>query len=363
MKKNIYTFFSILILGGIPIDIPYLRYLKYFTFLLFIFACIDSKWKLDKKALKPSSVIYPFLLLCLFYTLSVWNYNRFLFIDLIIISGAFLPFIFIKKIEINLYAVNVLLFVCFLISSGFSFKLDFSKDAFLLSETSEAESNMLPFLFGLLSIFFFMKKNYLFTILNLVFVILSFKRIVFLSVSVVLLFHFFKFYKYRNITFILILCNLLWLYLSYFITTDLAGDICRKITGLPIGQFTQGRTVRYMYVWENFTEDPLKHTLFGMGGGQTRILLSQFFYGESLQLHNDIMKVFIDFGALGFLLFVGFLYRNRKKQAFISLTILLNCFFMTDNVLIYEPVLFLYILLSYEILKTQERKIQLCPKL
>jgi hypothetical protein len=350
--KNIYTLCAVIILGVSTLPVPGISYVKYLTFIVFIFTGIHSKWNLDKQAFKTYSVIYPFLLLCLFYTLFIWNYNFFLFVDLIIILGAVLPFIFSKKIEINLYIVNVLLFVCFFISAGFSFKLDFSYETFLLSTTSEAEGNILPFLFGLLTVFFFTQKDYLFTILNMAFVILSFKRIVFLAVCVVLLFQFFKLNKYRYIAFILILFNLLWLYFSHFITTELANDICKEVTGLSIGQLTQGRIVRYDYIWDKFAEYPLQHSMFGMGVGQVRVFIKQFFYGESLQLHNDIVKLFVDFGIIVFLTFFTFLY--RKNHTFISLTILLNCFFLTDNVLIYEPVLFLYFLLSYQKLKLQK---------
>lgn len=353
--KLIYTISVILILslGEFSDILPFFKYGKYLTFLLFVLLLFESKFKLNKKYFKPDSPLFPFLLIIIINLLYIVRINQFLIIETIILLGAVLPFITGSRLKLNLKFINAAIFIFFFLKIGLNFSLNFSIDAFFMSETSSAETNIFAFVFGLFAIYFLSIKNYKCFLINAIFVFLSFKRITFLGLTIVFFIHFFSLYKLKGIVVLSIIVNFLWLYLSHFITTDIFAEISQKTTDLPPGFLTMGRSTFYEVIWEEFkNNDLIQNLIIGLGGGQTRIIMHEFYGDEAHLLHNDILKIFIEYGILVFSTFVITLYHNKKE--IVLLTIFLNISFLTDNTLIYEPVIFLYFLLSYSLRKKIE---------
>lgn len=344
--------YSILILIALAIGefegmFSLLKYGKYFTFIIALLICLESEFKVGARKLYSQDFLVPFVFLLLFYLLNVVRSNKFMIIDFIIITGAILPFIFRKSIAINVKFINCLLFGAFFLANGLSFKVSLSQEALMASNVSTAESGIFPFLFGLFAIFFFQKKKYLYVAANILFLVFSLKRIVLFGVIIVIIVLVFKLNKKKGFARLLILGNFTWLFVSYFICTDFFYDLCINTFGLPPAAITLGRSTRFEIVWDYYFHHSLVGFLFGIGPGMGRILIQNAYDGIPLQLHNDILKVFFDFGIVVFSAFIFMLY--RVKPVLIPLVLFMNFLFLTDNTLIYEPVLFLYFLLQQQL--------------
>lgn len=349
-RKFLYTIFVLLALTLPEFSqyFPFLRYGKYITFLIFLILFFESQGRLEKYAFTKNSILLPFLILVIFNFFHLWKLNNYLIIESIILIGAILPFITVKKLQIDIKAINFFLFITFFARNQFNISIDASSEAFLTSQTATAESNVLPFLFGFLSLFFLVKKQYLWFIFNFIFVILSFKRIVFISLISIIFFRLLKLEKFKRVIFLAIIANSIWLFFSYFITTDSFKNLSFDLFNMSPGFLTQGRSTFYEIIFSAFKENTLFNAIFGIGGGETRRIIENSFYGKAQLLHNDILKIFVEYGLIVFYIFIYLLYKNKKGILF--LTMYLNVLFLTDNTLIYEPVLFLFFILTHSIL-------------
>ena len=354
--KLLYTvvFILILISNDLGDFFEPLKYFKYSGVILFLFNFNLSFGIISRSSFKLNSPLFPFLILIVINVLRMDSYNYFSLLDSLIYFLSILPFITSKKVQPNYKFIILSLILIFIIKFGTSFKLDLSLESFLLSETSSAETNTLPFLFGLFSIFFLIEKKYVFFLISIIMVFFSFKRIVFLSVVISLLFYTLNIHQKKNIRLFLLLANFAWIAISFFIASDIFWDFSIEYTGLPPGQFTQGRSTRYAAVIELFEYNFIWNIIFGLGPGQVRTILEGFHFGDALQLHNDVLKVFLDYGFLIFFFFLLFFYSNKIKIIFVF-SLFLNLILLTDNVLIYSPVLILYFSFIYKFIDSYEK--------
>jgi len=323
-----------------------LQYLKYLPLGIALLFLGYSKGKILKISRVRLEYCIPFALIVISSLLRPFQYNEFVFYSsLFIISGFFfwlIPFEFVIKLKL----INVSLFLGFFIAIiTQDVNLDFSFGALIRSETSSLESNMLPFLFGLFTIFWLIEKNNKWTIVNLIFVILSFKRIVFLGVLACFITYFLP-QKIKKILFkpyLFVIVNLLFVGITYYISTEHFFDLTRELLGISAGHFTAGRSTFVRLVFPTIENNPLS-LIIGNGQDYLKILLTEKL-GYFQHFHNDIFKLLIEHGVVVFMFFFWFLYKIPKEL--ILLSIFFNICMATDNVLIYTPVVFCFAMLCY----------------
>jgi hypothetical protein len=323
----------------------YLIYGKYLCFIIFIILLFQSNGKINRNSLKMSSIIFPFLMIILMNIIQVFNFSKYAIFETIFLLVSILPFITKAKIQFNPKLIFYLTSLAFLIKNGLEIGITISWESFLKSETSMTESNIFPFIFGFFAIFFLKNGEKKLFILSFLLTILTFKRIVFLSLVISLFIYLTRLDRSRILPYIFVLGNFLWILISYFVTTDLFYDISMEISNLPPAHLTQGRSTVYAFLFDNFKQNPVINSFFGAGATQTRIILERLDAGIDL-IHNDSLKIFIDYGIPVFILFFFKLIKNNKGAVIFS--VFLNILFFTDNTLIYAPVLFLFLLLSEE---------------
>jgi len=93
---------------------------------------------------------------------------------------------------------------------------------------------------------------------------------------------------------------------------------------------------------------------FGLGLGRISDYLK--IAGVSLtNPHSDILKYFLEFGPLAFVLWIYGFYRLHLYNRYtIVLAVFLNVLFLSDNVSIYFSVMFLFYLLNVFLMKPVE---------
>ncbi len=132
------------------------------------------------------------------------------------------------------------------------------------------------------------------------------------------------------IPWVAVIFNLLYFTCSYNLAKGNFDDVIFEYTGLSSNAFTMGKESLYVNNFAHYQIDNIFHFVFGIGS------ISIFM---DRQLHNDIMKIMIENGCLIFMIFWFFFYRNCGIRI-LPYLLYLNLLFMTDNTLIYVPVIF-----------------------
>lgn len=316
---------------------PTLTYLKYSVlgiFVLFFF-----------RPIKYYSYAISFIIIIIGFTLlKTWQIDNRSIVELTFMLIAIAPFFVFDFRTINVKTINIIMIVLFFVvySSQISLKLDLI--SLLKSETSATETNISAFVFSMLFTYFTIKKNKKWMLINLLMSILAFKRICFLSIIIVYFFNFFSIFKILNKSIYFVVGNLLIVILFSYLASGLFDDLIYESTGLSIGQFTQGRTYFLGILIEEIKSTYVSSLAIGIGQGEViNILNAKLGFYELL--HNDIFKLFWESGIIMFVIILNFMYKfNNKVLAF-----QFNIFMFTDNVLIYTPVLFLFLFLSSKI--------------
>ncbi|NVK40622.1 MAG: hypothetical protein HWE39_05205 [Oceanospirillaceae bacterium] len=322
-----------------------LRFLKYLPLAAALILLVKNNFTISTSRVKYFA---PFLMIVL------WSATKLLFgqpisiPELIFIISSFILFFFEFNLDLNYKLINQFLFAFFFLSVGLKIQIDFSLEALLASETSSGETNMLPFLFGFFTLFWVVKRNWLYVVVNIFFSILTFKRIAIVGIIIGLLYWILpsRFKNFINRIHLPIIINLTLLMFFFFVASGAFDEAVKELTGLSIGHFTQGRSTFFELVFSPLEEISLRVLSVGIGQGQ---LVELLFYqlGERQLFHNDLVKIFVENGLIVFLLFFSFFYR-RKTHSQMLLALYLNVLFITDNTLIYTPVIFLFLLFTAE---------------
>lgn len=219
-----------------------------------------------------------------------------------------------------------------------------------LMRHGRAEST-LSFVFGLFFLYYLYKKKWGFVLLTIIFLYLTNKRITLLAVLVVVMVMFFLklFRNDRRLVYTIWavveggIGGYIWLICSGAFTF-----VCRGF-----GIDTSGRVKIYAQI-VNWLENPVQ--LFGKGLGTVEILLEQWKIKSFANLHNDLLKFYIELGIIGlavYLVSYGVTYYlagkklgNEKMCMLLAMNIYSMVLFATDNVSIY----IIYLIPFYSIL-------------
>ena len=251
-----------------------------------------------------------------------------------------------KSASFFFYCVTAAYLMFLVIDKGtvlFDFKTNFS-----LYETNllYSESNI-AFLFGYLTLYFFLEKNYRNFAVSLLLTIVAYKRIVIVGVSLTILLYYLK-KVYKNILgkkliVIIISLNFLFIYLSILIALGELDPYIREITGHSTNYIFVGRQFYHRIVINVFGE----FSLFGIGLGK---ITSLFFERFNLEInpHSDVIKLYLEFGIVLFFVWLYCFYRFAiiSYRMFLY-TFYTNIIFFTDNTFIYMHVMLLYYLLMF----------------
>jgi len=186
-------------------------------------------------------------------------------------------------------------------------------------------------------------KKYLYLIIFIILEILFFKRVALASIIFLFLLNIFKFKDKKIIEneIIYIFCCLFFVIFFTFFPIyfyDVIRDLLLSIFDINISQnyLSAGRYDIYILLSEGVLNNrSFFQTIFGLSSGFTSNYLT-YYYGENTLLHNDFLRIYLDYGVIGIIIVTIFVISSINKNAYYkTLALYTIILFCTDNVLTY----------------------------
>ena len=316
----------------LAVEIGFPSYLLYI--ILVIWGIMNTRINI-----KYDNIIIAFLFLVIVSYARFWQYNERMFLNITLTFLGICSFMNDKEINVNIKWLNIVAIFCFFMAHGNELKTMsmFSISTIFIDSSLETESAMLSFIFPCFALYYLFNKNWSMYIMNVILTLLAGKRIAFVGMflsSIIYVFSLHKstvFNKYKSyIPWIAIFFNLFYFISSYNLANGCFDELISEYTGLSSNAFTMGRESLYADSFAHYDINSFSHFLFGIGN------ISTFMKSH---LHNDIMKIMIENGCILFVIYWFLFYKNCKVKT-LPYLIYLNVLFMTDNTLVYVPVLF-----------------------
>lgn len=253
-----------------------------------------------------------------------------------------------SKIEISfkkclMFLVFIFLFNILLQGGGgrFSFSIANSESTF---------ESTLAFPVGLIALYFFIAKKYLYSFLSLALCLLMLKRIVILALIISL------FPKLCGVRVQRLIVNPYVVTIAGTIVTVLIIEFSKgsfdnifvEYLDQSANQFSKGRQQLWAATLDVLKFNYQDFIFWGVGQGKVTTLLDKVSYTKDIRLHSDLLLLLLQFGIVVFVLFLFLLNKHKsidKRTVSLFLTMLL----VTDNVLVYQHVMVFYFLILSQI--------------
>lgn len=331
-----------LLLAVASVAIPPFRYLGY---LLPAFALITL---LGNRSISSPAPARPYILLILTGVIFSFNGNS---------EG--LKDIFLMMTGVSIAVVghrsstswkNLFIFcaIGFLVNASLKGALNIQSLTVDVTNSSSSLESGFSFVFGLLAIWALQEGKWKEFLLATLFAFLTLKRIVLIAIFICILVQFspsfFKRLIFLPVSMVLINCTILITLLLYgsgaFDATIL------EWTGKSANAFGMGRKVLYSAAATEVMREPVQFIL-GLGPGTAYELATANLFAHAKEnLHSDLIKIFIEYGAVIFILFFALLYLNADPRIRL-LMLYSNVLFVTDNTLIYPFYIFFLLFISH----------------
>jgi hypothetical protein len=215
----------------------------------------------------------------------------------------------------------------------------------VLNSESPFES-VFSFILGFGAIACLIERKWAYFFLALMATFFSAKRIAILGVLVVFAIFFLP-KRLRALClnrYVLIAFNFLYVFIVIAYVNGLFDDYIVMLTGLSADALGMGRQHLYADAVENISDSPFRFLFFGDGPGSAYQTASVVLLNAGkINLHNDILKIFYEYGGVALFFFLFFLH-SQKRDELKLYAIYFNVVLLTDNCLIYHFFLFAYCL-------------------
>lgn len=123
-------------------------------------------------------------------------------------------------------------------------------------------------------------------------------------------------------------------------------ELVKETVGTSANAFTMGRQFRYEAAVDALMAELPRYFVIGdgPGAGYDYLTAGTGLAGKA-NLHNDLLKIFIEYGGIALVVFIALLYAARNPAQRL-LALYVHVLLLTDNVLIYHFFLFFYVLLG-----------------
>lgn len=210
-----------------------------------------------------------------------------------------------------------------------------------LESKSTFESST-SFVFGLLVIWAAAERRWRHALLALLLCVLTLKRIIVLASLVTIIVMLLP----RGLTsrvlrpLPMILLNALFLLIVVLYTKGQLDQLITGWTHQSANQLGMGRQALYRQPVEELLRHPVQYIFYGVGpGGIYDVIKRGFAYFGKPNLHNDSLKILVEYGGIVWVAFFGILYRNQPIERR-CVMLFLNIVLLTDNSLIYPFFIF-----------------------
>ena len=228
-------------------------------------------------------------------------------------------------------------------------------DISLLNSTSLLEST-LAFPLGIFAVFYLSQKRFFLAGINIVLMVLAFKRIVLLGVIV----SFFAMLLPKWLKRILVnpFTVTALIIFSMVVFTELASgeydQFIQKHLGVSTNYLLMGRQGLWDKALDAVKYNPADFIIYGVGHSEVTSILQKKLGGDVL-LHSDFLLILLEHGYILLGLFTYLLVAQKTfKERYLSLY--LAVLFLSDNVLIYQHVMIPFLLLLANLRKKEHQE-------
>lgn len=194
------------------------------------------------------------------------------------------------------------------------------------------------FVFGIFAVYYAYKKNWKLFVVAVLFLLFAEKRIAILALFGALMVLFFVWLFRHNQKLIYIIWGAISIIISVYLYLICSGKMKAICWAANIN--TNGRVEIYSRVAEEFPA-----TIMGNGLGIIEQMLEYWNVSVYSNLHNDLLKIFIELGIVGFVVFLagygvmfwfaGKIAEKSKVSYLLSIVVYTMLLYATDNVSIY----------------------------
>ena len=299
-------------------------------------------YKLIGLGLLPALSIIPVIVLSLSEIGYLSRYLR----EFLLIFPVLLMCVYIRKYihydQLDKYfsVLIILLFLIFIVVERNSIiKLFSSLSNFFLYSISDTETTYAA-VYGVIAIYFFVRKKYRYFIIATILTVIASKRIVVAALfgaligGIIL-----KRLKLKPtaVTILALVANLVFVWLLIGLSEGGFNSTIQKLTGLSANHLFMGRVEIYNVALDRFGT----FSFFGSGLGSTsHYLRTSLFAADTANLiHSDILKLFVETGFFIFTAYFITLYSIAKYSPnSIFVILFINILYLTGNTLIFVHV-------------------------
>jgi hypothetical protein len=265
-----------------------------------------------------------------------------------------------SKVKINFYKFGVILGIIFVLQivSGSYQNQSESLDYSVLDSKSSFEST-LAFPFAVLACFYILKSRWMLSLVYILLVFISLKRIAIISILITLIAKVIP----KNLRVILInpflivgISLFVTLITIYFAYGQFDKDIL-EIFDRAANDFSKGRQQLWLTALKGLDYKFTDFIFYGSGIGQVVTVLLKGFGVDKILIHNDILALYLELGLMFLIIFLvlHLLQKNYEQQV---LALALTTLLFTDNVLIYQHVMLTYLFAQSQLGSRKESQYQ-----
>lgn len=332
-----------------------IRYIKYLIPVMLLVTIPKNK----RITLQLSELLNPFYLLIVYALVNSFQINVYGVKDIYFILSGLLFFILYRREWVNLEFVNIILILSYLILNNQNFNFAFNNFSLRYSTSFVIMEDNFSSIIGLFSIVTLIKKKWYLFFLNVLFMLIDMKRIVILSLIVVMLVMLFP----KNIKRIvlnpkfMVLMNVFIIILLFGFSLGSLDDFVFSTFGMSPQWLSMGRNNLYKGVVTETMNNFYKTIIFGNGIGSA-YQASINYLGYYTNLHSDILKIFFENGLIVFILF--FYALHKTNNVFIKyFALYFNLNLSVDNLIIFSDFLFFYLLVIFQLKVESETELNI----
>ena len=337
-----------------------ISYLRYAIYILPFFSMLI--WFLSgNQRVHIFRELWGFILLFFLSIMSMvwWDFNTFKKLYFIFVFIAVFILFDFSRIEIDFRKLSIFFIIVGLIN-GTMRHVGIGSEEFSITESKSVFESTFAFPLGLLCLYFFQHRRFLWGLVSAIFVLVFLKRIVLVALVLCL-----SIWVLPRIVRRLILnpvvavsgsLLIIWLSVQFAL-----GDFDRFIfhyLNMSPNELSQGRQILWLSALRAADFDYQSFLFWGVGIGHIMSDLESALHAKKVLLHNDLLSLVLEIGLLFYLIFV-YLFTALKRDAARIFAFFMLILFATDNVLIYQHVIFTYLFIQAQI--RRESSISLPP--
>ena len=332
------------------LGLRYLRYSAYVLPLVAIFwAILSGAFRFN---LNRQNIPFLFLLIMSLPTVLDYDINAVKKIIFIAVYTSVFLFIDFSRVRLNLlFFSGILVFLLFyqILVFGSSYGSGLSLEYSFIESRSSYEST-LAFPLAIIGLYYFLTQKWALALIHFIVVVLALKRIAIIAFLLIVIVWIIP----KSIRKIFLNPYVVTVSIALLTWVSIAfayGYFDRLIISLfdkSANELSQGRQELWFQLLRGINYSFQDFIVYGEGIGQSITVLQSKWGLKNILTHNDILSLFVEIGLLAMIIFV-FLINNQRSLEERGMAVFITILFLTDNVLIYQHVMLVYLLVQSQL--------------